>query len=135
MTWSVYLIIRTDSNNFSPRLGCLSPSKEWVVRAGLGLYYDRLPLAFLNRAIQKNGVQTFEQVATDTEAANVFAAPEVVALNSGCGIAQSIFRADPQFVYTSQCAGECRSRASADPGYYAPCRLSLHAGRSASAHP
>src|SRR6266851_3593481 len=46
----------TDKNNFSPRLGLAwNPSKEWVVRAGLGLYYDRLPLAFLNRAIQKNG--------------------------------------------------------------------------------
>jgi outer membrane receptor protein involved in Fe transport len=34
----------TDKNNFSPRLGLAwSPSKEWVVRAGLGLYYDRLP--------------------------------------------------------------------------------------------
>ena len=96
----------TDKNNFSPRLGLAwSPSKEWVVRAGLGLYYDRLPLAFLNRAIQKNGVRAFEQVATDTDAATVFAATGGGrALIPIPGIAQSIFRADPQFVtpYSAQ---------------------------------
>jgi hypothetical protein len=90
----------TDKNNFSPRLGLAwSPSREWVARAGLGLYYDRLPLAFLNRAIQKNGVQAFEHVATDTEAVTVFAANGGGrALTPFPGIAQSIFRADPQFV-------------------------------------
>jgi hypothetical protein len=90
---------RTDKNNFSPRLGvAFSPSKEWVVRAGFGLFYDRLPLAFLNQAIQKNGVQAFEQIAFDTDAAQVFA-------NNGGGqsllpipnIAPSIYRADPNF--------------------------------------
>ena len=97
---------QTDKNNFSPRLGLAwSPSREWVVRAGLGLYYDRLPLTFLNRAIQKNGVQAFEQVATDTDAAAVFAATGGGrALAPIAGIAQSIFRADPQFVtpYSAQ---------------------------------
>jgi len=96
----------TDKNNFSPRLGLAwSPSKEWVVRAGLGLYYDRLPLVFLNRAIQKNGVQAFEQVATDTDAATVFAATGGGrALVPFPGVARSIFRADPQFVtpYSAQ---------------------------------
>ena len=93
-------LFRTDANNFSPRLGLAwSPSKEWVIRAGLGLYYDRLPLAFLNRAIQKKGVQAFEQVATDTDAATVFAATGGGrALTPFAGIAPSIFRADPQFV-------------------------------------
>src|SRR6266446_2012473 len=83
----------TDKNNFSPRVGLAwSPSKEWVVRAGLGLYYDRLPLAFLNRAIQKNGVQAFEQVATDTDAAAVFAASGGGrVLSPVAGIAPSIF--------------------------------------------
>ena len=97
---------RTNSNNFSPRFGLAwSPSKEWVVRAGLGLYYDRLPLAFLNRAIQKNGVQAFEEVATDADAATVFGANGGGrALIPVAGIAPSIFRADPQFVtpYSAQ---------------------------------
>jgi hypothetical protein len=97
---------RTDRNNFSPRLGLAwSPSQKWVVRAGVGLYYDRIPLAFLNRAIQKNGVQAFEQVAVDTDAANVFTATGGGrALVPIPGIAQSIFRADPKFVtpYSAQ---------------------------------
>ncbi len=97
---------RTDKNNFSPRLGLAwSPSKEWVVRAGVGLYYDRLPLAFLNRAVQKNGVQAFEQVAVDTDAANVFTATGGGrAFVPIPGIAPSIFRANPQFVtpYSAQ---------------------------------
>src|SRR6266436_3380996 len=85
---------RTDKNNFSPRLGLAwSPSKEWVVRGGFGLFYDRLPLAFLNRAIQKNGVQAFEQVANDSDATSVFAATgggrSLVPI---VGIAPSIFR-------------------------------------------
>jgi len=75
------------------------------VRAGVGLYYDRLPLAFLNRAIQKNGVQAFEQVAVDTDAANVFTATGGGrAFVPIPGIAPSIFRANPQFVtpYSAQ---------------------------------
>src|SRR6266851_1384982 len=97
---------RTDRNNFSPRLGLAwSPAKEWVVRGGFGLLYDRLPLAFLNRAIQKNGVQAFEQVASDTDAASVFAAKGGGrALAPITGIAPSMFRADPEFItpYSTQ---------------------------------
>ncbi|MEP6635628.1 MAG: TonB-dependent receptor [Acidobacteriota bacterium] len=91
---------RTDGNNFSPRLGLAwSPDKAWVVRVGVGLFYDRLPLAFLNPAIQKNGTQAFEQVATDSNAATVFAATGGGrALVPIAGIAPSIFRADPRFV-------------------------------------
>jgi hypothetical protein len=91
---------RTDANNISPRLGlALSPSSRWVVRAGFGLFYDRLPLAFLNRAIQKNGNQAFEQVATDADAAAVFTATQGGrALAPVAGINPSIFRADPNFV-------------------------------------
>nr|MBA2339719.1 TonB-dependent receptor [Pyrinomonadaceae bacterium] len=96
----------TDANNFSPRLGLAwSPAREWVVRAGLGLYYDRLPLAFLNRAIQKNGVRAFEQGATDADAVSAFAATGGGrALAPLAGIAPSIFRADPRFTtpYSTQ---------------------------------
>ncbi len=90
---------QTDKNNFSPRLGvAYSPSKDWVLRGGFGLFYDRLPLAFLNPAIQKNGVQAFEQVAFDTQAAQDFTN------NSGGtglapfpNLAPSIYRAEPNF--------------------------------------
>ncbi len=92
--------LRTDGNNFSPRLGLAwSPSGVWVVRAGFGLYYDRLPLAFLNRAIQKDGTRAFEQVAADADAAAVFATTQGGrALAPFAGIAPSVFRADPNFV-------------------------------------
>jgi hypothetical protein len=99
-------LFRTDGNNFSPRLGLAwSPSGEWVVRAGFGLYYDRLPLAFLNRTIQKDGVRAFEQVAFDDQAAEVFTAiGGGRALTPITGIAPSVFRADPRFVtpYSAQ---------------------------------
>jgi hypothetical protein len=100
------LPFRTDKNNFSPRLGLAwSPSNEWVVRAGFDLYHDRLPLAFLNRAIQKDGVRAFEQVALDSQAAGVFTTTGGGrALAPVAGIAPSIFRADPRFVtpYSAQ---------------------------------
>jgi carboxypeptidase family protein/TonB-dependent receptor-like protein len=88
-----------DRNNFSPRAGlAYSPSNKWVARAGLGLYYDRLPLAYLKRAIQKDGVRAFEQVATDAEAGRVFALTGGGrALAPVGGISPSIFRADPEF--------------------------------------
>jgi hypothetical protein len=91
---------RTDKNNFSPRVGLAwSPSKDWVIRSGFGIFYDRLPLAFLNQAIQKNGIGAFEQVATDAIAAAVFATTAGGrALTPIAGIAPSIFRADPNFV-------------------------------------
>jgi len=100
---------RTDENNFSPRVGLAwSPSKDSVVRGGFGLFYDRLPLVFLNQAIQKSGVQSFEQAASDASAATVFAATGGGrALTPIAGIAPSIFRADPRFVtpYSFQANG------------------------------
>ncbi|MFL6332840.1 MAG: TonB-dependent receptor domain-containing protein [Pyrinomonadaceae bacterium] len=97
---------RTDRNNFSPRLGLAwSPSNEWVMRAGFGLYYDRLPLAFLNRAIQRDGVRGFEQAAFDEQAAGVFAATGGGrALAPFAGVVPSVYRADPSFVtpYSAQ---------------------------------
>jgi len=97
---------RTDANNISPRLGLAwNPSTEWVVRAGFGLFYDRLPLAYLNRAIQKDGERAFEQVATGEDAVGVFAASGGGSLPAPfSGVAPSVFRADPNFVtpYSAQ---------------------------------
>ncbi|MEP6705104.1 MAG: TonB-dependent receptor, partial [Acidobacteriota bacterium] len=86
----------TDKNNVSPRLGIAwSPSKEWVVRAGFGLFFDRMPLAFLNSAIQKNGAQAFEQVAYDATAGQIFTANGGgKALGPVATISHSIYRAD-----------------------------------------
>ncbi|HKQ77726.1 MAG TPA: TonB-dependent receptor [Blastocatellia bacterium] len=97
---------RTDTNNISPRLGLAwNPLTEWVVRAGFGLFYDRLPLAFLTRAIQKDGAQAYEQVATGQDAAGVFARSGGGRLTAPFpGITPSVFRVDPNFVtpYSAQ---------------------------------
>jgi hypothetical protein len=63
------------ARNWSPRLGLAwrpSAQAPWVLRAGAGLFYDRFPLAFLNDAIQKDGVHGFEQYAFGDAAARVF---------------------------------------------------------------
>lgn len=90
--------------NFSPRLGIAwTPSSRHssVLRAGFGLFYDRYPLAFLNQAIQKDGVSATEQylVGSDAVAALVagaggrFAAPL-------SGWPAAAYRADPSFPTT-----------------------------------
>jgi hypothetical protein len=87
-----------DTNNVSPRIGLAwSPSPKWVFRAGYGVFFDRQALANLTRAIEKNGLQAFEQVADGNAAASLFAAAQggpLVAPISG--IAPTIFRPDPR---------------------------------------
>ena len=64
------------TRNFAPRLGIAwQPHGRggWVFRAGAGLFYDRYPLAFLNDAIQKDGIHGFEQYAAGADAVRVFA--------------------------------------------------------------
>jgi hypothetical protein len=89
----------TDKNNFSPRIGVAwNLAKETVMRAGFGLFYDRLPLAYLNRAIQKNGTNAFEQIAFDADAARIFALNGGgVALAPVANIRPSIYRAAANF--------------------------------------
>ena len=89
----------TDYHNISPRIGLAwNPSSVWVLRSGFGLYYDRIPLAFLNRAIQKDGNRAFEQVAGDAVASNIFSTIGGHVASPFSTIAPSIFRADPAFV-------------------------------------
>lgn len=66
--------------NFNPRMGIAwSPFRGHtsVLRAGFGLFYDRYPLAFLNQAIQKDGVTASEQYLVGPDA--------VAALSAGFG--------------------------------------------------
>jgi len=87
-----------DTNNVSPRIGLAwSPSPKWVFRAGYGVFFDRYVLANLTRAIEKNGLQAFEQVVDGNAASSLFPATQggpLVAPVSG--IAPSIFRPDPR---------------------------------------
>jgi hypothetical protein len=53
------------NTNFAPRAGLAwrpGASSPWVIRAGGGLFYDRYPLAWLNDAIQKDGIRGDELV-------------------------------------------------------------------------
>ncbi len=91
-------VFNQDADNFSPRIGLAwSPSSRWVLRAGYGIFYDRYVLANLSRALEKNGVQAFEQVADGAAAANLFLAAQGGSQTSpSLGIAPSIFRPDPR---------------------------------------
>ena len=92
-----YLFARI-KNNISPRLGSPESVKGMGFPGRFGLFYDRLPLAFLDPAIQKNGALAFEQVAFDSVAAQVFTANgggKVLATVPN--IAPSVYRSDPSF--------------------------------------
>lgn len=86
-----------DAHDFSPRLGlAYSPAPDWVFRVGYGVFFDRYILANLNRGLEFNGANGFQQVAEGPFAAQIFhlnrggpaSAPEP-------GLAPSIFRPDP----------------------------------------
>ncbi|HKC62555.1 MAG TPA: carboxypeptidase regulatory-like domain-containing protein, partial [Pyrinomonadaceae bacterium] len=49
--------IKTDSNNFAPRIGfAYSPGdRRMVVRASFGIYFDRIPLRATSNALQRDG--------------------------------------------------------------------------------
>ncbi len=62
--------------NLAPRFGLAwrpAGRGPYVFRIGLGWFYDRHLLAFLNEALQKDGVQAFEQYLAGEQAARVFA--------------------------------------------------------------
>jgi len=88
---------RHDINDFAPRIGlAYSPSPEWVLRAGFGVFFDRYLLAAVNSALEKNGLQGFEQVADGQAATQIFQSE----LGGSAGgptpsIRPSIFIADP----------------------------------------
>jgi hypothetical protein len=74
-------LVRTDTNNFSPRLGLamdLRGNGRSVLRAAAGLYYDPIPLRAVSNALQRDGV-TYRvvQVTPSTPGAPVF--PNVLA--------------------------------------------------------
>jgi hypothetical protein len=80
---------RQDPNNVSPRAGlAYQPARAWVLRAGYGIFFDRYLLSALNRALQKNGVQAFEEVLTGDTAAAAFRNAPIAAA------APSIYRVD-----------------------------------------
>jgi len=87
-----------DTNNFSPRVGlAYNFSGRWVLRAGFGIFHDRYVLAFLNRALEKDGVRAFEQVADDALAMSLFRQAAGGPLSAPMpGIRPSVFQPDPR---------------------------------------
>jgi len=89
------------THNVAPRLGFAwlpGGRGKWVFRAGVGLFYDRYPLAFLNEAIQKNGYQGFEQYAVGADAVRAFQLSRGGTLSAPLeGVAHSTYRPDPNF--------------------------------------
>jgi outer membrane receptor protein involved in Fe transport len=116
-------VFHQDADNFSPRIGLAwSASSRLVLRAGYGIFFDRQVLANLSRAMEKNGVQAFEQVADGNAAANLFLAAQGGALASPApGIAPSIFSPDPRL------ATPYSQQASAGVEYSPEKNLSLRA--------
>lgn len=49
--------VKTDTNNLSPRLGiAYAPgNRKTVIRAGFGIYFDRIPLRATSNALQRDG--------------------------------------------------------------------------------
>ena len=59
--------------NLAPRLGLAwSPTSAWVVRAGFGLFYDRLQLATANRILEFNGSSALQQIVEGPAAAALY---------------------------------------------------------------
>lgn len=71
--------IQTDTNNFAPRLGIVYAPRDrkTVIRASLGLYYDRIPLRATSNALQRDGSKYLViQLAPSQPGAPVF--PDVL---------------------------------------------------------
>ena len=80
----------------SPRAGlAYQIAPAWVLRAGYGLFFDRYVLASLNRVVQKNGVNAFEQVLGGAAAASALQMAGGGTMTAPLiGVMPSIYRAD-----------------------------------------
>ncbi len=59
--------------NFSPRIGfAWSPDKQWVVRGGFGIFYDRYLLGTINRMEEMDGTRAEQQVAEGSDAVALY---------------------------------------------------------------
>lgn len=92
-----------DTNDLAPRIGvAYSPSPNWALRAGFGIFFDRYLLAAVDRSLEKNGVHGFEQIAYGQAATQIFQSQ----LGGGSpapfpSIHPSLFTADPNLATSS----------------------------------
>ena len=93
--------VSPSSNNVAPRLGLAwrpSAHRPLVFRLGTGLFYDRYPLAFLNDALQKDGIRGFEQYAVGPDAVRAWDLGRgATLLNPLPGLAPSTYRTATDF--------------------------------------
>jgi hypothetical protein len=90
--------IETDTNNFAPRLGfAYSPGdRKTVVRASLGIYFDRIPLRATSNALQRDGSKYIVVQLSPTQAgAPLF--PNVLAAQPSTLLTKpNVTRIDPE---------------------------------------
>ncbi|MDE3162497.1 MAG: carboxypeptidase regulatory-like domain-containing protein [Acidobacteriota bacterium] len=59
--------------NLSPRVGfAWSPQKQWVMRGGFGIFYDRYLLGTINHIVELNGTRAEQQIAEGPDAAALY---------------------------------------------------------------
>src|ERR1044071_730404 len=94
--------IKTDTNNFAPRLGfAYSPGdRKTVVRASFGIYFDRIPLRATSNALQRDGSKYIVVQLSPTQAgAPVF--PNVLAAQPSILLTKpNVTRIDPEIKNT-----------------------------------
>lgn len=62
-----------DASALSPRFGfAWSPNKNWVVRGGFGMFYDRYLLSTVNHLREFDGVRAEQQIAEGADAAALY---------------------------------------------------------------
>ncbi|HEX8281976.1 MAG TPA: TonB-dependent receptor [Pyrinomonadaceae bacterium] len=94
--------VRTDANNFAPRLGVayspdfLGRDRRTVLRAGFGVYFDRVPLRAVSNALQRDGSKYLVvQLAPSDAGAPRF--PEILpSLPSALPTRPNVTRIDPR---------------------------------------
>lgn len=96
--------ITPSSNNLSPRAGLAwrpFEKRPLVVRVGTGLFFDRYPLAYLNEAVQKDGVRGYEQYAVGPAAVRALTLSRGALLSSPIeGVDRSFYRTSTDFPST-----------------------------------
>lgn len=118
--------IETDANNFAPRLGlAYAPGgvgdRRTVLRASVGLYFDRLPLRATSNALQRDGVK-YQVAVLSFGQASAPAFPDVLA-SFPAGLLTSTTTIDPKIEnsYSQQASlqleRELTPQASVSVGY------------------
>lgn len=81
--------------NFSPRLGfAWAPTRQWVLRGGMGIFYDRYLLETIERIEQFNGNSALQQIAEGPAAAALYQSATAFS-TPHAGLAPSIWQAQP----------------------------------------